>query len=78
MHRKWWKRDSGPTDLYNGVLLCDRYHHQVHRDDWTIEIVDGQVWFVPPAHIDARRTPVRGNSAGPTAPIARSDASATE
>lgn len=37
-HIRWWERDAGPTDLSNGVLLCTRCHHRVHRDGWDIEV----------------------------------------
>lgn len=55
-HRKHWA-DGGHTSVSNGVLLCDRHHTLVHRDGWRIELSDGKPWFIPPAWIDARRTP---------------------
>jgi hypothetical protein len=39
-HIRWWERDAGPTDLSNGVLLCARCHHRLHRDGWEIEVRD--------------------------------------
>ncbi|WP_121192914.1 HNH endonuclease signature motif containing protein [Motilibacter peucedani] len=36
-HIKHWARDSGPTDLVNECLLCERCHHLVHGDGWTVE-----------------------------------------
>ncbi len=62
-HIRWWERDSGPTDLANGVLLCTRCHHDVHRDGWGIEVRDHKVWFTPPRSIDPARTPVLGGRA---------------
>jgi len=59
-HIRWWERDSGPTDLSNGVLLCTRCHHRVHRDGWEIEVRDQVVRFIPPRAVDATRTPVVG------------------
>ncbi|MBD3752489.1 MAG: DUF222 domain-containing protein, partial [Micrococcales bacterium] len=60
-HAKWWERDTGPTDLENGVLLCTGCHHRVHDDGWEIEIDGtgpaGRVWLIPPAWIDPVRTP---------------------
>lgn len=56
-HIKWWERDAGPTDLSNGVLLCVRCHHRVHRDDWEIAVRDGAVWFTPPRSVDPARVP---------------------
>lgn len=59
-HIRWWWRHLGPTDLSNGVLLCTRCHHLIHRDEWDIEInAAGEVWFHPPAHIDPGRQPRR-------------------
>ncbi|WNM24572.1 HNH endonuclease [Demequina capsici] len=62
-HIAWWERDSGPTDLSNGVLLCVRCHHDVHRDGWGIEVRRQRVWFIPPRHIDATREPILGGRA---------------
>lgn len=55
-HIRWWKRDSGPTDISNGVLLCVRCHTAVHRDGWEIHVdSEHRVWFTPPAHVDPGR-----------------------
>ena len=64
-HIKWWSK-SGPSDLSNGILLCTRHHHEVHRNNWMIEIRDGTPWFIPPSTIDPHRTPRRGGK--PPAP----------
>ncbi|MFD8770563.1 DUF222 domain-containing protein [Microbacterium oxydans] len=39
-HIRWWKRDHGPTDLSNGVLLCETCHHRIHDNGWEIRIDD--------------------------------------
>jgi len=62
-HIKWWSRDTGPTDLNNGVLLCVSCHHRIHRDGWEIEVRGDQVWFTPPASVDPERTPRLGGRA---------------
>lgn len=62
-HIKWWKRDAGPTDLSNGVLLCPPCHARIHQDDWRIRVTDGNVWFIPPPHIDPTRKPRLGGKA---------------
>ncbi|WP_345761462.1 DUF222 domain-containing protein [Diaminobutyricibacter sp. McL0608] len=59
-HIRWWDRDTGPTDLDNGILLCSQHHHRVHDDGWDIHIRDNTPWFTPPAHHDPTRTPRRG------------------
>ncbi len=52
---------GGRTDLGNGVLLCSRCHHRVHRHHWEISIDrEGVVWFIPPPMIDPDRTPRPG------------------
>lgn len=62
-HIRWWDRDTGPTDLANGVLLCARCHHRVHRDGWEILVRDRVVTFVPPCSVDPTRTPQIGGRA---------------
>ncbi len=64
-HIRWWERDAGPTNLSNGVLLCARCHHRLHRDGWEIDVGGGVgpasgVHFIPPRGVDASRTPRLG------------------
>jgi len=54
-HILWWERDLGPTDLSNGVLLCVRCHHLIHRDGWEILATATRVEFVPPTSVDPTR-----------------------
>jgi hypothetical protein len=66
-HLRWWQRDHGPTDLNNGVLLCESCHHRIHDNGWEIRI-DGigrsaRVWLVPPRSIDPTQTPRLGGRA---------------
>jgi hypothetical protein len=49
--------DGGPTSLCNLALLCVHHHDRVHRDGWTIKIIDGLPWFIPPAWIDPQQRP---------------------
>lgn len=66
-HIRWWQRDAGPTDLANGVLLCETCHHRIHDNGWDIRIDPpghgNTVWFVPPPHVDPARAPRRGGRA---------------
>ncbi|WCD92931.1 HNH endonuclease signature motif containing protein [Microbacterium sp. nov. GSS16] len=70
-HIRWWNRDTGPTDLSNGILLCSTCHHRIHDNGWDIRIENtdtrsgtrGRVWFIPPPHIDPIRTPRPGGRA---------------
>lgn len=66
-HIRWWARDAGPTDLANGVCLCESCHHRIHDNGWEIRIdgtgVRAKVWFLPPPHVDPARTPRLGGRA---------------
>ncbi|MFD6698279.1 MULTISPECIES: DUF222 domain-containing protein [unclassified Microbacterium] len=66
-HIRWWRRDAGPTDLENGILLCESCHHRIHDNDWEIRIEGkgkrSRVWFIPPPHVDPGRTPRLGGRA---------------
>ncbi len=62
-HIRWWGRDTGRSDLANGVLLCTSCHHRLHNTGWEVVARDGRVWFVPPASVDPDRTPRIGGRA---------------
>ncbi|MFF2274556.1 DUF222 domain-containing protein [Agromyces sp. NPDC058126] len=62
-HINWWHRDTGPTDLSNGVMLCSFCHHRIHRDGWRIDAGPSEVWFIPPPHIDPDQLPRLGGRA---------------
>jgi hypothetical protein len=49
--------DGGPTSLCNLALLCVHHHDRVHKDGWTIKMIDGRPWFIPPAWIDPQQRP---------------------
>ncbi len=46
-HIRWWDK-GGTTDLSNGVMLCTRCHHDIHRQGWDIHVHAGRVDFIPP------------------------------
>lgn len=62
-HIDWWQRDTGATDLDNGVMLCSFCHHTVHRDGWRIRASRTDVWFIPPPHVDPAQVPRLGGRA---------------
>jgi hypothetical protein len=73
-HITWWERDSGPTNLSNGVMLCSFCHHRIHREGWGIRATRTEVWFIPPAHVDSTQTPRLGGRARFALPAHRSAA----
>jgi hypothetical protein len=64
-HIRWWEH-GGETDLTNGVMLCTRCHHDVHRQGWDIVVHGGKVDFIPPPTIDPKRRPRPGGLAAIT------------
>ncbi len=64
-HIDWWDK-GGRTDLTNGVMLCTRCHHDIHRQHWKIHIRNGQVSFIPPPDIDPTQRPRPGGLAAIT------------
>ena len=54
-HIREWVKHGGGTDLDNGLLLCTRCHHDLHRQGWLVDASPTQVWFTPPATIDPER-----------------------
>jgi hypothetical protein len=61
-HIRWWERGGG-TDLSNGLMLCTRCHHDIHRQGWEILTSAGGVAFIPPPGIDPSRQPIPGGRA---------------
>lgn len=58
-HIHWWDK-GGRTDLGNGVMLCTRCHHDIHRQHWKIHIRNERVEFIPPPDIDPTGQPRLG------------------
>jgi hypothetical protein len=57
-HITYWSR-SGPTSTGNGVLLCSHHHHLIHKENWTIDVINQVPWFKPPPELDPHRKPRR-------------------
>ncbi|MHA6668334.1 HNH endonuclease signature motif containing protein [Homoserinimonas sp. A447] len=56
-HVEHWKRDHGPTDLANGILLCRHHHLLLHDNHWEIYREGGNYWLTPPRTIDPAQAP---------------------
>ncbi|SDS34701.1 HNH endonuclease [Microterricola viridarii] len=58
-HIKHWKRDNGPTNIEDGILLCRHHHLLFHNQGWEI-IRDGAGYLlIPPRSVDPEQTPRR-------------------
>lgn len=58
---------GGPTDVDSLVLLCAAHHRVIHHGEWEVRSnpTDHRPEFIPPAHVDARRRPLRNHAHGP-------------
>jgi hypothetical protein len=56
-HVRHWKRDRGPTDLENGILLCRHHHVLLHDNHWEIRLAGGEYWLVPPPDLALAQDP---------------------
>jgi hypothetical protein len=48
---------GGETALINLYLLCGHHHDSVHHHGWTVQIINGLPWFIPPPWIDSTQAP---------------------
>lgn len=60
-HINWWE-NGGLTDLSNGVMLCTRCHHDIHRYGWDIVVHGSRVEFIPPPEVDPLQQPRPGGA----------------
>jgi hypothetical protein len=56
-HIRFWDRDTGSTDVADGMLLCKFHHLLVHNNGWGIDRVGSDYYLTPPAKVDPARTP---------------------
>src|SRR5882672_9012297 len=56
---------GGGTDLTNLCLLCGFHHREHEKRGWQVTIRNGVPWWIPPAHIDPDRTPIRNTLRDP-------------
>jgi hypothetical protein len=68
-HVRWWSLD-GETDIENLALLCGRHHDDVHAGVWTLQMIDGVCWAVPPGWMVPGRPRLR-NTAHHAGDVAR-------
>ncbi|CAN5387018.1 hypothetical protein BH10ACT6_BH10ACT6_11700 [soil metagenome] len=47
-HIRQWKRDHGPTDVENGILLCKHHHLLIHNNGWEVRRMGEQYALEPP------------------------------
>ncbi len=70
-HTRQWRRDSGATDIDDGVLLCRFHHMLLHNKHWEIRRLSGDAsggrrragqgcdfWLVPPPTTDPGQAPI--------------------
>jgi hypothetical protein len=57
-HVRSWQ-DGGRSDLSNLALLCAAHHAAVHTGIWSVRMIDGLPWVVPPSWVDPARRPLR-------------------
>lgn len=63
-HIDYWARDSGQTNIADGVLLCRHHHMEIHNNKWVIQRFDGKYHLIPPKGVTTaqRPRPMRSNS----------------
>lgn len=66
-HIRHWYRDSGGTDVADGILLCRHHHLLVHNDGWEITRDGAEYQLVPPRAVDPDQQPVLMPSKSPRA-----------
>jgi hypothetical protein len=60
-HITYWRHD-GRTDLDNLIMLCAHHHAAVHAGIWSLTIINGLPWVIPPAWLDPHQHPIRNQA----------------
>jgi hypothetical protein len=58
-HILGWVAEDGPTSLENLCLVCPYHHREFERHGWQVQMIRGRPYWIPPAWLDADRTPQR-------------------
>ena len=51
-HIDFWARDDGPTNIDNGVLLCQNCHRLIHQNAFAMKMIDGRPHMLAPPWFD--------------------------
>ncbi|HEV7949798.1 MAG TPA: DUF222 domain-containing protein [Glaciihabitans sp.] len=57
-HIRHWKRDSGNTNIADGILLCRHHHLLAHNNGWEIHRASKTYWLTPPVSEDPQQRPL--------------------
>jgi hypothetical protein len=60
-HVIWWRHD-GLTDLDNLLPVCERHHHNIHHNSWTLTLTPDRMLTIqfPDGQIMTTGPPQRG------------------
>jgi len=71
-------QSGGPTSVENGTLLCGCHHRSFEKLGHVCTVINGVPHWIPPAWIDATRTPVRNAAHDPAQTWPEGDTSGIE
>ena len=58
-HINFFKRDTGKTDIADGILFCKYHHLLFHNYGWEVHRdTGGDYWLIPPKKNDPQQTPI--------------------
>jgi hypothetical protein len=56
-HINHWAKDTGNTNIADGILLCRFHHLLLHNNNWEIHNDEGEYTLIPPPDVDPTRAP---------------------